>query len=40
MPAWAGGIELSFTAPFILIYICLRVAWSRIKKKLKPASAA
>ena len=40
LPAWAGGGELSFTAPFILMYIFLRVAWSRIKKKRKPASNA
>ena len=40
MPDWAGGVELSFTAPFILIYIFLRVAWSRIRKKLKPVSGA
>ena len=36
MPAWAGGVELSFTAPFILIYITLRVAWAKGKKKILP----
>jgi hypothetical protein len=36
MPDWAGGVELSFTAPFILIYILLRVAWAKSKKKILP----
>lgn len=34
LPAWAGGFEISFLAPFILIYILQRIAWSRIKKKI------
>jgi hypothetical protein len=37
MLAWAGGVELSFTAPFILIYIFLRVAWAKGKKRILPA---
>jgi hypothetical protein len=38
MPEWAGGTELSFTAPFILIYILLRVAWAKVKKRILPVS--
>jgi hypothetical protein len=37
MPAWTGGLELNFVAPFILIYISLRVAWAKAKKKVFPA---
>jgi len=35
MPGWAGGLELNFVAPFVLVYICMRVGWGRIKKKLR-----
>ena len=34
MPVWAGGLELSFVAPFILVYIFLRVTWSKSKNKI------
>ncbi|MDZ7665677.1 MAG: hypothetical protein U5K27_10195 [Desulfotignum sp.] len=40
MPAWAGGLELNFVAPFILIYIGMRIAWAKAKKKRRPASNA
>jgi hypothetical protein len=40
LPAWAGGLELNAIAPFILIYIGMRIAWGRIKKKRQPASGA
>jgi hypothetical protein len=38
LPAWSGGLELNSIAPFILIYIGLRIAWGRIKKKILPVS--
>ncbi|MCF8090892.1 MAG: hypothetical protein K9K40_00345 [Desulfotignum sp.] len=37
MPDWTGGLELNFVAPFILIYISLRLAWAKAKKKILPA---
>jgi hypothetical protein len=31
LPKWAGGLELSHIAPFIVCYICVRLAFSKIK---------
>ena len=36
LPDWAGGFDLSFIAPFIFIYISLRIIWARMKKILRP----
>jgi len=38
LPAWAGGFDLNFIAPFIVIYVLLRVIWGRIKKQFKHPS--
>jgi hypothetical protein len=34
MPKWAGGLELSFIAPFIILYIVARMIFSRLKPYL------
>jgi hypothetical protein len=42
LPKWAGGFELNFIAPFVLLYIPVRVVFSRIKRFipfLKPPAA-
>jgi hypothetical protein len=31
LPKWAGGLELNFIAPFIILYVLARFAFSRIK---------
>lgn len=35
LPGWVGGLELSFLAPYILCYVGQRVAWGRIKGRIK-----
>ncbi|MGB5987499.1 MAG: hypothetical protein WBG37_19495 [Desulfobacterales bacterium] len=32
LPAWAGGVELSFLAPFIVVYIAIRFVFSKVKR--------
>ncbi|SLM27624.1 conserved membrane hypothetical protein [Desulfamplus magnetovallimortis] len=32
LPGWAGGLDLSFLAPFILFYIFLRIGLGHVKK--------
>lgn len=39
LPAWTGGLELSFLAPFILFYIFQRMTWARAKKIVLPGLA-
>ena len=42
LPKWAGGFELNFIAPFVLLYLLVRVAFSRIRRFipfLKPPAA-
>ena len=39
LPAWAGGLELSIIAPFILLYIIARVIVSKAKRLLFLKSA-
>jgi hypothetical protein len=34
LPAWAGGFELNYLAPFILLYIAARIIFSRIKRSV------
>lgn len=34
LPKWAGGLELNFLAPFILCYVGMRAAYSRIKRAI------
>lgn len=36
LPSWAGGLELSFLAPFILYYVSLRMVYGRLKKWIFP----
>jgi hypothetical protein len=31
LPKWAGGLELSHIAPFIIAYVCVRFGFSKIK---------
>lgn len=31
LPSWAGGLELNFVAPFVVLYIALRILFSKIK---------
>ena len=31
MPKWAGGVELNFIAPFIILYIVARIIFSKLK---------
>lgn len=38
LPHWAGGLELSFLAPFILLYLLTRVGYGRLKKWILPAT--
>lgn len=35
LPYWAGGLELSFLAPFVLLYILARFLLIRLKPKLR-----
>jgi hypothetical protein len=32
LPQWAGGFELNFIAPFIMLYILVRFAFSRVRR--------
>jgi hypothetical protein len=32
LPAWAGGWQLNFIAPFVVLYIPIRILFSKIKK--------
>ncbi|HHP7235219.1 MAG TPA: hypothetical protein ACFCUC_11365 [Desulfobacterales bacterium] len=34
LPDWAGGFELNFIAPFVIVYILVRVMFSRIKRHI------
>jgi hypothetical protein len=34
LPRWAGGVELSFLAPFVFLYILVRVIFVKIKSHL------
>jgi hypothetical protein len=34
LPGWAGGFELNFIAPFILLYIAARLLFSKLKPYL------
>jgi hypothetical protein len=36
LPEWAGGWELSFLAPFIILYIAIRVGYGRLKRLARP----
>ena len=39
LPSWAGGFDLSFLAPFVILYVAMRLLYSRLKKRLRqPAS--
>ena len=43
LPKWMGGVELSFLAPFVLLYLAVRIIFSRVKRFipfLKPPPAA
>ena len=43
MPKWAGGLELNFIAPFVMLYVPTRIIFSKFKRFipfLNPASAA
>ena len=42
LPKWAGGFELNYIAPFIIVYILVRFIFSKIKRIipfLQPPSA-
>ena len=42
LPKWIGGVELSFLAPFVLLYLAVRILFSKLKRVipfLKPPSA-
>jgi hypothetical protein len=32
LPAWAGGLKLNFIAPFVVLYIVIRILFSKIKR--------
>jgi len=32
LPQWAGGLELNFIAPFVMLYIAIRIIFSKIKR--------
>ena len=32
LPKWAGGFELNYIAPFIIVYILVRVIFSKVKR--------
>jgi len=32
LPRWLGGAELSFLAPFVLLYLAVRVLFARVKR--------
>ena len=34
LPKWAGGLELSFLTPFVLLYLAVRILFSRIKRAI------
>jgi hypothetical protein len=34
LPDWAGGFELNFIAPFVIVYILVRLVFSRIKRHI------
>jgi len=34
LPPWAGGLELNYLAPFIILYILTRVLWVQLKRRL------
>jgi hypothetical protein len=34
LPRWAGGVELNFMAPFIFLYVLVRILVSRVKRTL------
>ncbi|MFP4347046.1 MAG: hypothetical protein ACLFQY_02090 [Desulfococcaceae bacterium] len=36
MPSWSGGLELSFLAPFIILYVLMRAACGRVKRWILP----
>jgi hypothetical protein len=43
LPKWLGGLELSFLAPFVLLYLAVRILFSKIKRAipfLQPTPAA
>jgi len=43
LPKWAGAFEISFIAPFVIVYILIRVVFARIKRALpitKPPASA
>ena len=34
LPKWLGGLELSFLAPFVLLYLAVRILFSKIKRAI------
>ena len=34
LPQWAGGFELSYIAPFVVVYILVRMIFSKIKSRI------
>jgi hypothetical protein len=32
LPQWAGGVELNYLAPFIMLFIAVRITFSRIRR--------
>ena len=34
LPSWIGGFNFSFVAPFVVLYILIRLLWGKAKKQL------